>query len=153
LLDAIKWYNNLRSTTLFFCATGSITIIGISISNNKSIFMLVPIAILLFFIFFDRRCRKSVISYYCCGYVILNNLKIQDQDTILHIDCNPLSEEGRRIVREYSTLDDRKNAIRTTKVINHGFFFYMPIIVLIIEVVGSSIWIFIDMLNWLLNNH
>ncbi len=39
LLDRIKWYDNLRATTLFFSATASITIIGISISNNKSIFM------------------------------------------------------------------------------------------------------------------
>ena len=153
LLDKIKWYENLRATTLFFCATASITIIGISISNNKSIFMLVPIAILLFFIFFDRRCRKSVISYYCCGYVILDNLKISDQDTVLHIDCNPLSEEGRRIIKNYSNLSDRKNAIRNTKVINRGFFFYVPILVLAVEIIGSLIWILIDILNWAINLH
>jgi hypothetical protein len=151
LLDRIKWYDNLRATTLFFSATASITIIGISISNNKSIFMLVPIVILLFFIFFDRRCRKSIISYYCCGYIILDNLKISDQDTVLHIDCNPLSKEGRRIITDYSNLNDRKNAIRKTKVINRGFFFYAPILVLLIEIIGSSIWIIIDIITWAIN--
>jgi hypothetical protein len=151
LLDRIKWYDNLRAKTLFFCATASISIIGITISNNKSIFMLIPIAILLFFIFFDRRCRKSIISYYCCGYVILDNLQISDQDTVLHIDCNSLSEEGRRIINNYSTLRERKDAIRNTKVINRGFFFYVPILVLIIEIIGSSIWILIDLITWAIN--
>ncbi len=150
LLDRINWYENLRSTILVFCATASLTIISISISNSISIFMLVPIVILLFFIFFDRRCRKSIISFYCCGFVILDNLKISDQDTILHIDCNPLSEEGRRIITDFSTLIDRKNAIRKSKVINHGFFFYVPIFILLIEIIGSFVWILIDIITWVI---
>lgn len=148
LLDRLKWYDNLRGTVLAICVTASLTLISISVANNQSIFMIVPITILLFFIIFDRRCRKSIISYFCCGFVILDNFKIQDQDTVFHIDCNPLSEEGRRIINQYNTLAERKKAIQTTKVINKGFFFYLPIIILIIELSGSFLWILFDLIKW-----
>ncbi len=147
IFDRLKFYDQLRASTLIFIVTASLTLVGIAVENSNLIFLFAAIGILVFFIIFDRRCRRSLISYYSCAYVILDNLRVEDKDTVFHINCTPLSDEGRRIVDEYQSLIERKKAIQKTKVVNKGFFFIAPIIALFFEVIGVIFWFFFD--NWM----
>ena len=149
IYDRLKFYDNLRSVTLAFCGTASITIFGFAVSNNNPFIAVIPIPILIYFIIFDRRCRKSIISHYCCAFLILNKIKIEDENTVFHINCTSLSKEARRIVTEYKEPDEIRDAIAHTSIVNKGFFFLIPISALVLEILGVSTWLIVALVKWL----
>lgn len=145
VVERINSLENIRLQLGIFFGTANLTVLGTAMYSHKAGVLFVAAAIMLVFLFLDRRFRALHVAYFYRGLQLQKRFATYDEDTFLKTLPGEIATEARRIAK-MENLQDRKTKLSTFSTPFRSIFFRLSSLVIIGEVVvGILLWL---VFNW-----